>query len=314
MADKVNPRALELTLRERRGGEADELSLTLHNHDGRLIAPDEGKIIVLAIGWESGNDVTIGLIEKGRFKVDEVEESGPPDIITIRARSADLTGNYAKRRTKSWKGTTLGAVINDIASRNGLTARVHPNLAANPIAAIEQHGKSDMAFVRDLGRRYDAVATWKDRKLVFMPIGSATTASGKTIPRLTLARTEGWSWRFSRAQRDDHDGAEAEWHDSDAGRRRKVVVGGSNRRKLKRIYASEAEATQAAKATASRGKRSWTFEYELAFADPAIQPNQPVTLSGWSARVDGKKWLVESVETSMRGSDGLSQRISLESA
>ena len=314
LADKVDPRNLELTLTEKRGGEADELALTLQNHDGRLASPEEGKIITLSLGWASGTDVRIGLVEKGRFRVDEVEESGPPDIITIRARSADLGGDYAKRRTKSWKDTTLGAVLADIAGRNNLTAKVHGDLAGKAIAAIEQHGKSDMAFVKDLGSRYDAVATWKDRNLIFMPVGSATTASGKIIPALALTRRSGWGWRFSRAAREDQDGAEAEWHDQDAGQRKTVTAGGTKRRRLKRVYASEAEAKQAAEASAAKGKRGWKFEYDLTFADPAIQPNQAISLTGWNARVDGQKWLVESIETTLRGTDGLSQRLSLESA
>ena len=52
------------------------------------------------------------------------------------------------------------------------------------------------------------------------------------------------------------DGAEAQWHDQGAARRRTVKVGGDNRRKLKRVYASEAEAKQAAQAAAGRAARA----------------------------------------------------------
>lgn len=313
LAAKIDPRFIDLTLNEKRGGEADELSLTLHNHDGRLIAPETGRILTLAMGWRSGLNAT-GLVGKGRYKVDEVEESGPPDVITIRARSADLGGDYRKRRTQTWRNATLGAVLAAIAARNGVAAMVHPDLQGRAIEALEQHGKSDMAFVKDLGSRFDALATWKDRKLIFMPVGAATTASGKAIPGLTLTRRDGWTWRFTRADRDEHDGAEAEYHDKDQGKRRKVSTGGTNRKKLKRVYASQAEADQAAKAAASKGKRGgFKFEYELAVADMALQPNARVTLSGWNTRIDGIAWLVESVETAF-GANGLRQRISLESA
>lgn len=314
LMDKVNPRLVELTLSEKRGGEADELSVTLQNADGKLAMPDPGKIIALAIGWQQGDDVTPGLIDKGRFKVDEVEASGPPDIITIRARSADLSGSYRKRRTKSWRDTTLGAVLGDIAARGGISAQVHPDLSAKPIAALDQNGKSDMALVRDLGSRFDAVATWKDRKLIFMPVGSATTAGGKVIPGLTLTRQMGWSWSFTRAERDENDGVEAEWHDQAVGRRKKHATGGKNPKRLKRVYASEADAKQAAQAEAKKRKRGgYKFEYDLALADCAIVPNRKATLSGWSAKIDAVKWLVESVETTM-GAGGLKQKLTLESA
>lgn len=311
LADKVDPRLIELTLTEKTGGEADQLDVTLHNHDGALVTPEPGKILVLAIGWKSGDEVSVGMVEKGRFKVDEVELSGPPDIVTIRARSADFVGEYRNRRTHAWKDTTLGAILAEIAGRNGLTARVHPDLSSKAIAAIEQHNKSDMVFVRDLGSRYDAVATWKDRKLVFMPIGSATTAGGKAIPAIAVTRKQGWTWRFTRADRDGADGAQAYWHDQNSGRRRAVKIGSGKRRKLKRVYANEAEARQAAEAEASKRKRdAWTFEYDLTFADLAIQPNGKVTLSGWNTRIDGISWLVESIETTLDGK-GLAQRLTL---
>ena len=313
LAAKIDPRFLDLTLTEKRGDEADELSLTLHNHDGKLAAPNTGRILTLSMGWRNGANAT-GLVGKGRFKVDEVEESGPPDVITIRARSADLAGDYRKRRTHTWRNTTLGTVLSAIAARNGVAASVHADLQGLAIEVLEQHGKSDMAFVKDLGSRFDALATWKNRTLLFMPVGAATTSTGKVIPSLTLIRRDGWTWRFTRADRDEHDGAEAEWHDKDQGKRQKVNTGGKNRRKLKRVYASKAEAEQAAKAAASKGKRGgFKFEYELAVADMALQPNGKITLSGWSTRIDAIKWLVESVETAF-GADGLRQRISLESA
>lgn len=313
LAAKINPRFLELTLSEKRGDEADELSLTLHNHDGRLAAPETGRVLTLSLGWKVGGPST-GLVGKGRFKVDEVEESGPPDVITIRARSADLGGDYRKRRTHVWRDTTVGAVLDTIARRYGVESLVHPDLRGLAIAVLDQHGKSDMALVKDLGSRFDALATWKDRKLIFMPVGAQTTPSGKAIPSLTLSRRDGCTWRFSRADREENDGAEAEWHDPADGKRKKVGTGGTKPKKLKRVYASQTEAQQAANAAAGKGKRgAFKFEYDLAQADMQIQPNAQVKLSGWNTRVDGINWLVESVETSL-GANGIQQKVSLESA
>ncbi|WP_313800965.1 contractile injection system protein, VgrG/Pvc8 family [Sphingobium sp.] len=313
LTDKINPRLVELTLTEKRGGEADELSVALQNADGQLVMPDPGKVLALALGWEQSDDVAAGLVEKGRFTVDEVEASGPPDRIMIRARSADLSGSYRKRRTKSWKSTTLGAVLSDIAGRHGVTAQVHPDLATKVITALDQNGKSDMALVKDLGSRYDAIATWKDRRLIFMPVGSTTTVSGTAIPSFTLTRQDGWSWSFTRAQRDENDGVEAEWHDQAAGRRKKHSTGGSNPKRLKRVYGSEADAKQAAEAeTKKRARGGYRFEYDLAFADCRIQPNRRVTLSGWNTKIDAIKWLVETVETTL-DSRGIRQKVALES-
>ena len=312
LADMINPRLVRLSLSERREAEADELELVLHNTDGKLAIPEAGRVLTLALGWQSGDDVPLGLVDKGRFTVDEVGEEGPPDVVIVRARSADLTGLLRQRRTKSWKQTTLGAILADIASRHDHTAKVAQQLASHPIAAIEQEGKSDMVFVRDLGRRFDAIATWKDGKLVFLPIGASATASGASLAGATLAKTDGWRWTFNQADREAYDGATAQWQDQDAGRRRTIREGGDNRRKLKRVYSSEEEARQAAKAATSRAGRSpYRFTYELAIADPALQPDMRVGLEGWGDRVAQVQWLIKSIETHF-GAYGLKQNIEME--
>ena len=311
---RVGPFLLSLELTEKREEGADEMTLVLDNSSQRLAAPETGVALELAMGWRSGDGVPVGMVAKGRFTVDEVGGEGPPDRITVRARSADMTGLLRKRRTVSWTDTTLGSILGRIADRHGRFARVESALAAQPIAAIEQEGKSDLAFVRDLGRRYDAIATWKNDMLLFLPIGASSSAGGAALAGVALAKRDGWRWTFSQAERENYDGAEAQWHDQAAARRRTVKVGGDNRRKLKRVYATEAEARQAAEAAAQRAARTpYHFSYDLAVADPALQPDMRVALAGWDARIDGIEWLIESVRTSF-GPDGLKQSIEMESA
>lgn len=326
LADRLDPRFIELTLSEKREEEADELTLMLHNHDGALAVPERGRTLLLSLGWQSGTDVPLGLVDKGRFIVDEVTLEGPPDTVAITARSADMTGLYRRRCTRSWRDTTLGAILREIGQRHGRTARVAGTLAGIAIEAIEQEGKSDMAFVRELGRRHDAIATWKGGELLFAPIGASQSLGGTPLASATITKRDGWKWRFTHTVRDSYDGAEAQWHDRAAGRRRTVRVGdsgaqaaeggsaGKGPRRLRRVFGSEEEARQAAEGAASRDKRApYSFEYDLAIADPALQPDQRVTLQGWNDTIDGIAWLIESVETTL-GSGGLKQKIAMESA
>lgn len=311
---KIDTRHVNLTLTENREDDADELQLRLANADGRLELPETGAVLTLAMGWGSGPAADAGLIDKGSFKVDEVGEEGAPDTIIITARSADMTAALRKLQTQIWKDTTLGDVLQSIAARHDAQARIGGDLAARPISAIEQEGRSDMAFIRDLGKRYDAIATWKAGLLLFSPIAASASAGGTALDRLTLTRRDGGRWTFNQAERDSYDGAEAQWHDQNAGRRRTVTTGGTNRRKLKRVYATEAEARQAADASAGRaGRAGFKFTFELAVADMKIQPDMRVTLSGWRPRIDAIDWLVSSV-TSTYSASGLTQSIEMESA
>jgi phage protein D len=314
LTDKIDPRFVRLSLSERRGGEADELSITLQNADGKLAPPSKGKWINLELGWVSGDDVPIGLVNKGRFRVDEVGLEGPPDAITIHARSADFSGAYPKRRSRTWADTTVGAVLTQIAARNGITASIHPDLASLPIDAIEQHNKSDMAFVQDLGRHFDALATWKNKKLIFMPVGSKTNASGKTLATHTLTRQDGWKWRYTDSDRDAQNGVQAQYHDHDGGVRRTVSTGGSNVHRLKRVYASKANAERAAKSSLAKRQRSKSkLDYDLAVADCTLRPNLAMTMKGWPDIVTEQKWLVDTVEIDM-GAGGIAQRVTFEAS
>src|SRR3546814_12194935 len=109
-------------------------------------------MLQLALGWEKGADVTVGMVNKGSFKVDEVERSGSPDQVSIRARAADLTGSYRERRRKLWKDTTLGAILTEIAGRHARPPAIHHDLASRPPAATDPAAQRDTAFVRPLGR------------------------------------------------------------------------------------------------------------------------------------------------------------------
>ncbi len=61
--------------------------------------------------------------------VDGSEHSGAPDIITIRARAADLGGEIRKRTEKSWHDTSLGPILATLATlarRNKVNAKLGP--------------------------------------------------------------------------------------------------------------------------------------------------------------------------------------------
>ena len=88
---------MSLTLTDNRGFEADQLDIQLDDSDGKLALPARGALLSLGMGWKGAP-----MIFKGEYTVDEVEHSGAPDSITIRARSADLRGSLK---------TTLSAVF-----------------------------------------------------------------------------------------------------------------------------------------------------------------------------------------------------------
>lgn len=320
LTPRIAPRLLTLSLSEKRGAEADQLDLVIEDAAGHMAIPRAGALLQLSLGWESGPDVQPGLVDKGSFKVDEAEWGGPPDIITVRARSANLSDAYRARREGSWRGTTLGAIITEIAQRNGLTALVDPTLAAIAVAVLGQDQRSDMALVRFLGERHDATATVKNGALVFAPIGQGVSAIGSPLPSFTLTRSSGDRYAYRRAERDRHDGVEARWYDQDKGERRTVRAAGSGKadakgkpRRLRRTFATEADAKQAAEAENRRVARAAaSFDMTLAYGDPRLYPDQPVSVRGFKPEIDGQSWLIAEATHALDTGLGLTTSLKLE--
>ncbi|CAD7378270.1 phage late control D family protein [Xanthomonas arboricola] len=298
LTQRIAPRLLDLTLTECRGGEADQLDLRIHDHDGKMALPKRGVRLAVALGWKA-----TGLVDKGTFIVDEVEYSGAPDIITVRARSADLTADMRTRRERSWHNTTLGAVLNTLAGEHGLTPRVAEALARTKLPHLDQANESDMNLLTRLGQRFDAVATVKGGALIFTPIGAGTTAIGKPLPAVTLTRRDGDQHRYSVADRDAYTGVRAYWVDKGKARRQSVLVGtDDNAKRLRESYSDETTARQHAHAELERVKRGLAkFDYTLAMGRSDLFPEQIVTVSGFKPEIDAQRWIISRTVHSIEG-------------
>jgi len=318
MTGRMAPRLLSLSLNEKRGNEADQLDIVLDNVDGKLAMPPTGVTLKVALGWERGPaGLPIGLIDKGDFIVDERSAAGPPDTIRIRARSADLRGNFRVRRERAFVGQSVGYVVKLLAAENGLTERIDPDLAGETIEALGHGAKSDAALLQDLGRRFDAVATVKGGYLIFSAIGKGETATGLKIPALSIARRDCGGFRFEEADRGQYGGVVAKWHNIATGQQEKVVAGSEHPapKRLRKVYASESSALQAATAELKRMKRGKArISFPLSLGRPDIYPDRAITLTGYMPEINALSWLVAETTHNMDGKGGLDTRLQLETA
>lgn len=301
ITNKVRPRLISLSLSEKRGGEADSLDLVLDDTDGKLAIPSTGARLHLQIGWVKGSAVKIGLVDKGIFTVDEVSTEGPPDTVTIRARSADFTSDLKTRREESHNETTLGEIVAKIASRHKLKAQCAAALAGIAITAKAQNRESDIAFLKRIGHEHDAVATIKAGTLILSPIGSGMTPSGRALPQLTVKRSDGDRHSFRIEKRDEAAGVTATWHDRSAAKRKSVTVGkAEGAKKLRKVHSTEEDARTAAKAESGRSARSGrSLDLTLALGNAAVYPEQRVKVEGFKAEIDAGGWLLSEVTHSI---------------
>ena len=82
---ELSDRVISISLTDNRGFDADQLTLELDDTDGSVALPPRGAELSFWLGWMGE-----ALVYKGIYTVDEVAHDGPPDRITVTARSADF--------------------------------------------------------------------------------------------------------------------------------------------------------------------------------------------------------------------------------
>ncbi|MEX5545230.1 phage late control D family protein [Pseudomonas pergaminensis] len=310
IAQLISPRLMSLELTDNRGIEADQLSITLSDHDGLLTIPPKGAVLRLWLGWSD-----TGLVDKGTYTVDETEHSGAPDVLSIRARSADLRKGLKTKRERSWSNTTLGDVLGDIAIGNGLTATIAGALDGLPILQLDQANESDANLISRLGEEFDAVASVKAGCLLCLPAGGGKTANGLDLPHITLTRADGDQHRYLQADRDSYDGVRAYYYDVNSAKKQEAIAGGGdNLKDLRHTYSDQQSALRAARAEFRRLQRgSATLSYNLAMGRPDLIPELTYTLQGVKAEIDEIIWYGGNVQHSLSADGGYTVSLELES-
>ncbi|MCW8199283.1 phage late control D family protein [Verminephrobacter aporrectodeae subsp. tuberculatae] len=304
----IDARLESLSLHECRGKESDQLDLILDDSDGAMQLPSKGAEIALRIGW-AGHQ----LIDKGLFTVDEVEHSGAPDQVHIKARAANMRASLRTRREHSWHATTVGHIVQTIAARHGLTPRVDRRLADTQVEHLDQTNESDLNFLTRLADQHDALVTVKKDRLLFLPVNDTMTSKGESLEAIIITRMDGDQHRYHTADRGAYSGVRAYWHDAKRAKHRGVLVGkAKNAKRLKDTYGSEDDALAVAKSEANRIVRGKaTMELTLAIGRPDIMPQTPVRLQGFKADIDATPWLVVKLSHSI-GDGGMVTRVELE--
>lgn len=305
---QVSGRLVNLTLTDERGDKADQLDLVISDHDGRIPIPPTGSEIQVWIGWEG--DLTY----KGKFLLDEASHSGPPDILTVRARSADFVSPLKQKRQESWHKLTLGIILGIIAGRSGLMPVLDRSLYGIQIDHIDQTDESDHNLLLRLGQRFDAVHAIKDGRLIFAPAGSGLTATGQAIPTVTLHRQEGDTHTFSKTDRPNrYTGVQAHWHDTETGEQKTETAGTEDVTKvLRHTYSSQEEAMLAATAELRSLNRALSkLTINRAHGEATLIPETTVTVAGYKADIDGNDWIIVRLAHSVNES-GFTTKVEME--
>ena len=321
-------RIISISLTDKRGFEADELTIELDDHDGTIAIPKTGSKITLKLGYQE-----TGLVEKGEYLVSEFTASGSPDRLSITARAADLAETLAEQVEKSWHKQTLYQIIETIAKKHKYEYIISKDFQNQKIEHIDQTNESDASFMSRLAEQYDAIATIKNGKLLFIPAGESQTASGQPILPTTITRASGDSHSFTYSSSNSYQAVRAYYTDKKTGQKKEVIVNKDNAypnkkttqqtktvkgktfkakkketdnqkvntegqkiKTLRHLYATESGAWSGARGAFKKIQRGVAeFSITLAVGRPDLYPETPAVVKGFKPEIDAEAWLITEV-------------------
>ncbi len=314
----IRERLLSLLVSDEEGYNSDAVEIRLDDRGGTVELPRRGAELTVELGYdkvpeaERRNGLKPGRVRMGRYTVDEVELSGPPATLAIRARAADMRAAMKQRRTRSWQSVLLGDLIKTIGRQYGLDARVADELAKIILPHVDQTDESDLHLLTRLGERYDAAARPANGRLVFARRGAAMSATSGALTAVRIAREQAADYRVTLADRPEYRSVRAYWYDTAAGRRVEVTAGeGEPVYALRDDHIDEATARKAAQARLDILKRgAATLSLVLKPGLPTVGAESPLTLSGFRNGVNGL-WIAARVSHEIDNS-GYSTRVEAE--
>jgi len=215
----IRKRLIKLTVQDSAGEASDTVAIELDNRDNLIRLPPTGAGLQV---WMGEADA---LVYKGFYEVDELEEPLDDQALVIHGKAAKMKSTIKAPRDASHDEVTLGALVAQIAERNGYQAAVAPALADHLFQHIDQRAESDMNLLTRLARELDAVAKPIGERLVVVPKGEAKTVSGQALQTVVIDDPQNSSGRVVIQDRNDYGQALANWFSEAEQRKVPVVVG-----------------------------------------------------------------------------------------
>lgn len=165
ITEEVTSDLISVTYTDKVEGESDEIEIRVQDTEGKWINtwfPGKGDSLELSFGY-NGN-----LVKGGTFEIDEIEPSGPPDIVVIRGLAAGINSSSRTKTSTAFEDLTFREIVQQVAKRNGWT--VSGTIPQIQFQRVTQNQETDLAFLRRLGGEYGCLFSIRGKQLIFTSI------------------------------------------------------------------------------------------------------------------------------------------------
>ncbi|MBQ7577251.1 MAG: hypothetical protein IJT21_03170 [Synergistaceae bacterium] len=177
-----------------------------------MTTPSKGDTIKASIvihDWDESSKTES--LPCGTFEVDQIECSGPPNQVSIKAVSTLVSKPMRQEKhTKAWENTNLSTIVGDVANKNGLT--LFWDCPDDPkFERRDQVEVSDLEFLSGLARDYGIAVKVTDTQLVCYD--EEEYESREPVGELSFGDKKLLKWSFSTKTNGTYKGAKLQYHD-----------------------------------------------------------------------------------------------------
>lgn len=285
--DTFYQRLNSATIRDEPGQGSDTLELVFDDVGNEIEIPEKGAKITVRFGFRG-----IGVWKMGTFVYEQATysfgENG--EILTLSGKSAELRADVKEPLSEHFDDQTVGQIVEQLAKRHGYKAKVSPELANVKLDYIARTEQSSADFLTRLADRTGALFSVKDGTFLFLKRGS--------LPAITIRKGDCVDGEFSVEPRPKYGKTAAGWYDRKKNRtvyeEHSTGLDGPVRR-LRTVFASQAEAKKAAEAESGRLNRA-TGQGSITLAGrPEIMADTPINATDFRKEFNGE-WRAGSVE------------------
>lgn len=168
---------ISFTYKDKVSGQTDDLDLCIEDSFGlwkNAWYPKKGATIVARMGY-NGN-----LVECGKFQIDEIELSGPPSTINIRAIGIPITKNLKTKKSKANEGITLKQLAENVCKEQDLTL----DDGTKTVKLKRPDTKEEQAAIKVLAQFAQRLGNEKSNTIRYQSISALQIESFKIIRKL----------------------------------------------------------------------------------------------------------------------------------
>ena len=296
ITERLQDRLLSLRVTDEAGLKSDTIEIKLDDRDGFVVWSAHGAELEVSLGYAMENGRSSGLTRMGLYVVDEVEHSGPPNTLTIRAKATNMRQSLKAPKTRAWDNITLADMVTTLANEHGLVPKISGVLAAVSYPHLDQTEESDLHLLTRLARENSAITKPVAGNLIFATRGEAKSISGQALATIQVTAQQVQRHQVVQAERSKYAAVVTHWHDAMSAERIPITVGqGKPVHTLRHTYPDSDQATRAARAKLEALQRGTGTLSLTLIGNSELMAEAKLNLQGIRNGVDGE-WLIQRVE------------------